>query len=251
MSDREPTRGRGHLLVTAWLAAIALHAPHVAVHAQDGQSVENEARSALSVDVVSLERRVELATGDSFYLLLEQSTDEGGSELKLMYGGAILQSYPVHSVSIGRPRVLFVSAGEPIDWRMTIWNDGTLSPPHPELARITLATDDEADSAPPVVPPTAEEAIPVPARFLIRFDGGLALEVRSPPDQGDGGWWVRQRLAWARRWQDVRSALSSDRDATRVLVTLDRDAAGALYRALPPEIKLLVPAGAGRAAAGS
>jgi hypothetical protein len=36
-----------------------------------------------------------------------------------------------------------------------------------------------------------------------------------------------------------------------VLVTLDRDAAGALYRALPPKTKLLVSAGSGRATAGS
>ena len=162
---------------------------------------------------------------------------------RFVRAGRRLQSYPVHSVSIGRPRVLFVSAGQPIDWQTTIWNDGTLSPPRRELPPMQLAIDDEADSASPVVPPTAEEAIPVPARFLIRFDGGLALEVRSPPDQGDGDWWVRQPRAWGRRWGDVWSALSSDRDAARVLVTLDRDAASALYRALPPETKLLVSYG--------
>ena len=244
MRDRRHTRRRASLLITAGLAATVLHAPHVSVHAQDVELVETEAPGALSDDVAYLERRVELATGDSFYLLLDHGIDQGGTDLKLMYGGAILQSYPVHSVSIGRPRVLFVSAGEPIDWRMTIWNDGTLSPPRPELPPMQLATDDEAEAASPVLPPTAEEAIPVPARFLIRFDGGLALEVRSSPDQSDAGWWVRQRLAWARRWQDVRSALSSDRDAARVLVTLDHDAAGALYRALPPETKLLVSSGA-------
>jgi hypothetical protein len=160
----------------------------------------------------------------------------------LMYGGAVLQLYPVHEMRIGRPRALFSAVGAPLDWRGVVWEAGVLDPAHPAVRTVRPEGDEDAASS-PVVPPTAEEAIPVPDRFRIRFEGGLALEVRSSAEADDAGWWARQRAAWALRWDDVFSALwPSDRDAVRLLVTLDRDAAGALYRALPPETRLLVSA---------
>ena len=225
-------------LVAAGLVTAVLGVPHAPVHVQGAVPVEADSDGAVSTEVAYLERRVELARGDSFYLLL----DQGDAALKLMYGGAVLQLYPLHGISIGRPRALFASVGESTDWRGTTWNDGTVVPPRPELMPVPQGSGDNPALVLP--PPTAEEAIPVPERFLVRFEGGRALEVRTPPDVEGSGWWARRRLAWVLRWQDIHSILGSGRDAVRVLVTLDREAAGALYRALPPQTKLLISHGA-------
>ena len=77
-------------------------------------------------------------------------------------------------------------------------------------------------------------------RYRIRFDGGLALEVKGQ-DAAAGGTWARTRARWHGRLQDMTSLLRpSHRDAVRVRVVLVRSDAESLYRSLPPQPKLLI-----------
>ena len=223
-------------LVAACALAAALGACHTALPEGDGTPAA-ESPAPPPPDIAALERRLELAKGDTFYLLLDQD----GTQLRLMFGGAVLQEYPVQSLSVGRPRTAFAATDTSADWRTNIWDHGTLVPPRPTEEQLirTVSTDDDADPE-AAIPPTAEEAIAVPPRFRIRFDGGLAVEVQRAPD-AEEPWWPSFRHAWAVRWQDVWSALrSSDRDVVRVRVMLARDAADSLYRALPPDTKLII-----------
>jgi hypothetical protein len=187
--------------------------------------------------VALLEARLALATGDGFYLIL----DPAASELTLLYGGAVLQTWPVGQIAIGRPRAVFARVSTDFAWHSVAWTGGVLAPARPvQEQQIEPPGPDEVDSdVTAVVPPTAEEAIPVPSRYQIRFREGLALDVRKAGDAS--GWWARQRTAVAARWQDVGAVLrSSTRDTLRVRVTLEAPEADALYRALPPDTSLLV-----------
>lgn len=209
--------------------------PSEAAAATKGPAADNTRPS--SPEVAYLERRLELAKGDTFYLLL----DEDSAQLRLMYGGALLQTYPVRDMRIGQPRAAFAAVGTSTEWHSTIWQNGTLAPARPEVETLIKPADGATeDEEAVVIPPTAEEAIPVPARYRVRFDGGLALEVRQVADP-DTSWWTAFTTGWSNRWQDVWSALlPGDRDALRVRVALDASDADRLYRALPPDTKLLI-----------
>ena len=241
-----PVRGRP-VRTALLIAAAALSPAPGAVGAQERPEADRAA--ALAAGVAALERRVELATSDVFYLLLDASA----SELRLMFGGAVLQSYPFVAADVGRPRTSFVGVSDPSDWQSTIWQTGTLVPSRPVEERQIQPPEPGAEEElpPPVVPPTAEEAIPVPDRYRVRFDGGFALEIRRTAPDGESGWWRRVRGGWSRRWQDVRSALRrSDRDVLRVRITMEPSSADALYRALPPDVRLLVVSAPGTASEG-
>lgn len=238
-----PVRGRPGWTALL-IAAAALSPVPGAVGAQERP--ETDRAAALAAGVAALERRVELATSDTFYLLLDASA----SELRLMFGGAVLHRYPFVAADVGRPRTSFVGVSGPSDWRSTIWQTGTLVPSRPVEERQIQPPKPGAEDElpPPVVPPTAEEAIPVPDRYRVRFDGGFALEIRRTAPDGESGWWRRVRGGWSRRWQDVRSALRrSDRDVLRVRITMEPSSADALYRALPPDVRLLVVSAPGAA----
>lgn len=201
----------------------------------DGQEAADDGVQAgvLEAETALLEKRIELASSDVFHLFL----DPTASELKLMFGGAVLQKYPVAAIEIGRPRIVFVVFSDAPPWQAVIWEHGTLVPPRPieELA-VRPPTPGAEELPPPVIPPTAEEAISVPLRYRIRFDGGLALEVVRQ-DGAAGGTWTRVRG----RLREMTSMLRpSDRDTVRVRVVLDRSDAESLYRSLPPQSKLLI-----------
>lgn len=217
-------------LAAVWTATVAAQ-PSASPSPADDLAV-------LEAETTLLERRLELAHSDVFYLFL----DPTASDIALMHGGAVLQRYPVASIEVGRPRRFFSRMGEPPPWQAVIWENGTLTPPRPiEETEMTPPAPGVEEPPAPSVPPTAEEAIPVPMRYRLRFDGGLALEIVPPADPETVGWWTRVRTAWAGRWQDVRSVLrSSDRDSVRVRVTLGQDAARSLYRSVPPHPKLLI-----------
>src|SRR5262249_27426274 len=91
------------------------------------------------------------------------------------------------------------------------------------------------------VPPTPEEKYPVPARYHIRFSGGLSIEVRTPGSETISGWWGRLVSGWSAWWSDALAAASvSPADAVRLNLSMSKTDAESLYRALPPSTKLLV-----------
>ena len=89
-------------------------------------------------------------------------------------------------------------------------------------------------------PPAPEEEVPLPARFVIHFSGGLGVEVRPAsvdgvvpkPGVGDR---MRARLArlQPRNW-----------DRLRIRVEIEPEEAGALYRGVPDGVPLLFLPGA-------
>ncbi|HKJ03517.1 MAG TPA: hypothetical protein VJ997_13710, partial [Longimicrobiales bacterium] len=85
------------------------------------------------------------------------------------------------------------------------------------------------------IPPTPDEEVPTPSRFVIHFDGGLGMEVTA--EWGDSTA-VRAGL-WARGVHRVRRFLPGNWDRYRIRVVLPASEAGALYRSLPDSTALV------------
>jgi hypothetical protein len=187
-----------------------------------------------------LERLVELAGGKEFYLVL----DPGAAVLTLMLRGAELRRFGVLQQWVARPRVAWFVRSKAVPWQGVVWSDGALVPPRP-LDRVVINADPQGpggeEPEPPRIPPTAEELYRIPARYRIRFAGGLAVEIR--PGEGDP---IEGRLKRFGRWLvahsvDAVAALgTSTHDEARLRLVLSRADAESLYRSLPPAVKLLV-----------
>ena len=100
-----------------------------------------------------------------------------------------------------------------------------------------------------MVPPTPEEAYPVPVRYHIRFGDGPAIEIRPREADAKAGRWSRFSSWWSARWRDAGAALRAHPDElVRLRVVLAPEDAETLYRSLPPDTALLVatvPGGGG------
>jgi hypothetical protein len=186
-----------------------------------------------------LEKRHALAASDSFYLLL----DPAQSKLQLMLRGALLRDYTVLGLEVGAPRVAFRSRNLVTDWQGRIWQQGHLDPARDRERLEVLAPPDTvaADSVKSIVPPTPEEAYPVPHRYHVRYAGGLSLEVR-PRELDDSLPFLSRATSLLRVWyRDFRAAVRSEpEDRVRLRMVMRPEDAASLYRALPPETRLLV-----------
>lgn len=226
----------------ALLAGLALLASCPAAAGGEKPDLRDRVR-ALQVENRLLERRLELASGDAFYLVLDP---ERGT-LSLMLKGAVLQVFTVRGMEIGTPRIAFVSRDLPDEWRGRIWTNGNLEPPR-ELDRMEIVPPDPAEgedaTASTLIPPTPEEKYPVPRRYLVRYAGGLSLEVR-PEGEGDtaerAGFFSGIAAAVGAWWHDLASALRpAPLDRIRIRLQLASQDGDSLYRALPPDTSLLV-----------
>ncbi len=219
-------------------AALAMAIPASAA-GSDSEIVRLRKENAL------LERRVELAKGDPFYLVLNPRT----SSLRLMLKGAVLQDYAVQTLEIGAPRVAFAVRPPPDDWRGTIWQGGNLVPPR-DLDRLEVvapppSNNPEEDNATAVpIPQTPEEKYPVPSRYHVRFEGGLSLEIRRLGErEGNAGFWTGLKKSMEHWWADAKAVLSEsspDADDIRLRLALRSADADSFYRALPPNTRLFV-----------
>ena len=79
------------------------------------------------------------------------------------------------------------------------------------------------------IPPTPDEAVPTPPRFVIHFTGGLGVEVVAA---GADSTAARASL-WGRIEHRVRRAFPGNWDRYRIRVVMPIAEAGALYRSLP------------------
>ena len=188
-----------------------------------------------------LQRQVELASGVAFYMIL----DARGRSLCVMLQGVTLRRYEIRDLRLGVPRVLFRASPPPEGWQDRIWSDPKLVPLRARDRLEIVATGDSTTMPEPPVPLTPEEAFPAPPNYRIRYAGGLTLDVRSEappavlPDslREDTSLFGRLR-AWVK---ESRSVLSDEeRDAVRVQVVMRPEDAGALYRSMPPDTKLLI-----------
>jgi hypothetical protein len=227
------------------IAALALVAVGLAAPTRgDGDGELRTQVAQLARDNELLGKRLALASGDTFYLLLDPSA----AKLKLMLKGAVLRDYSVLGLEVGSPRVAFRPRRLVAGWRGRIWDAGNLSPARERERFELVASPAESaaargDSAAPVfrLPPTPEEAYPVPHRYHIRYAGGLSLEVRPQEADETVGVWKRL-VTGARVWsRDVAAALRrTPEDAIRLRMVLQPEDAASLYRALPPDTRLLV-----------
>jgi hypothetical protein len=227
------------LIASAWLTTVACSRSPAQPPADD---VKNEV-ARLQRATAMLERQVELAAGKEFYLVLDPAV----GDLALMLRGAELQRYPVLGMAVGQPRLAWVGSGGDQQWRGVIWSGGELDPARP-IQRVVVQdpepTQEGAEPAPPPVPPTAEERFPVPSRYHIRFADGLSVEIRPREADTTTGGWARTRAWWGAQWRDVLAVLHRrSRDAVRLRIVMNPKDAESLYRALPPNVRLLVVAG--------
>lgn len=188
---------------------------------------------------VLLAQLAELAKGKEFYLLL----DSRAKTLTLMLKGATLQTWSLVGLEVGGPRIAFVSRGLPDDWEGRIWSSGNLDPER-KIDRFELdapAPTKEGTEVDVPIPPTPEEKYPVPPRYHIRYNGGLSIEVNPPRGDDEGGFFARLGTRLTQWWRDFREATSaSPTDAIRLRLVLTEKDADSLYRALPPDTKLMV-----------
>lgn len=195
-----------------------------------------------------LQRQIELAAGQDFYLVL----DPPASRLTLMLKGARLQRYAVLGLQVGHPRVSWFGSRDPRHLQSVVWSHGELDPPR-QIDRLVIQASEPGTGAgeptPPPIPLTPEELYPVPSRYHVRFADGLSVEIRPWEADTTVGRWARLRAAWGEKWRDVVAALRSrNRDAIRLRIILNPKDAQSLYRSLPPSVRLLVLDGGNAAA---
>ncbi|MFH1278613.1 MAG: hypothetical protein ABIK65_09560 [Candidatus Eisenbacteria bacterium] len=182
----------------------------------------------------------DLISGRRYYLRL----DVVDGSAALMLQGATLDEYRVDHIEIGSPRRAFRSRTAAGPWGLRVWTGGRL---HPErrLKRIEVEAPESpgaGEETPPLmpIPPTAEELIPVPATFRIRYPGGLTVVVRAIPTPDSSG--ARAAEPWrtrvADRFDEAVRALRGD--TVRLRITLPEEDALRLYRSLPEETALLI-----------
>ena len=220
------------------VSAIALAAATVAAAPPAPAPTAGDlARLSLQNDL--LQKQVDLAKGKEFYLLL----DPPAQKLTLMFRAALLQQYRVETLEVGVPRVVYRTRSDISGWVGRIWEQGALDPAR-ELDRVEMQAPPPTKEGTEIevqVPQTPEEKYPVPPRYHIRFAGGLSIEVRPPNSDADRGFWARLASGWSTWWSDAKAASRIEpTDTVRLHVVLSKKDAESLYRALPPDTKLLV-----------
>ena len=211
--------------VAAMLALIVAAPAPFAGAAEDPATLERLNRR--------LKVHLELAETDSFYLRV----DAAEQRLDLMLQGVLLHSYPIRSLEVGWPRVALLRRTIDADWAERGWSGGRLSPARPD-ERIEIRANDGDSSPPePPVPRPPEEICPAPPRFVVRYEGGLSLELVGEAVDGE----QRTEGPILRRLADAaRAAWVFGDIAPRVRITLPAGELASLYRGLPPDTSLLL-----------
>ncbi len=195
----------------------------------------NEART-LWKENESLKKQYELASGDSFYLLV----DPYDAKMTLAYRGVVLRRYSIREVRLADLRIACVGSNIRRQWTGIIWSDGSLDPQRPSDRVVLPVSDARVASEPP--PPPSDTIPSVPTTYLLRYEPDLVVEIqRSSPDR-EAGWsdWLTKGRIHGR---EALLALSpSERKVIRLRIVLTSDDADSLYRSLPPKTKLLIVA---------
>ena len=224
----------GLLAAVGFVAATAAAAPLPAGPAPTASELTH-----LTVQNDLLQKQLDLAKAKEFYILL----DPQAQTLTLMYHAALLQQYRVEGLEVGVPRVVYRPRTDVSQWEGRIWNKGALDPAR-ELDRVEMQAPPPTKEGIEIevkVPQTPEEKYPVPPRYHIRFSGGLSIEVRPPGSEGEGGFWSHLARTFHSWWSDAKAASQSEpTDTVRLHLVMSKKDAESLYRALPPDTRLLV-----------
>ena len=207
---------------------------------------EEAARARLRRATARLRQELAVSSKGEFYLRL----DAWRGTLALVLRGVVLEEHRITRLERGEPRIAFVRSGLPPDWDLASFSGGELDPPRerdrieilaPEPSASAAGPGPEAIPSPPPIPATAEESYSVPSRYRIVFDEGVTIEIRSAGGARNRS--LLQRLAdtaslWA---HDRLGALRWSRtDRVRLRIELAAADAAALYRSLPPDVRLAI-----------
>jgi hypothetical protein len=171
---------------------------------------------------------------DSFFLVL----DESAKKLQLVLGGVVIRTFDVAEVKVATPRRLGGAAPLPRDWHERVWTGARLDPPHPGARTEIVGPEVGTGTGEVMVPPTPEEAIPVPSLYRIRFAEGLALEVTGGVAEQKGEL-PPNELATGFR-EKIRMLREGAPDLLRVRIQLTPEAYSEMYRSLPPGTDFVV-----------
>jgi hypothetical protein len=230
--------------------AVALAAVVLASTAHGGRPrtdpADAEACARLRHANAQLRQELALAASKEFYLRL----DAGRGRLALVLRGVTLAEHRITRLDVGEPRIGFARRGLPEAWDESPVSGGELDPPR-ERDRVELVVSESPASDPrpasetppsaPPIPARAEESYSVPSRYRIAFREGVTVEIRSPGGARNRG--ALQRLVdavflWA---HDRTGALrQGGKDRVRLRVDLPDEDAAALYRSLPPAVRLVI-----------
>ncbi len=158
------------LPLSAGLAALLAFTPLAT-----SDQVDQRSTARLEAENARLAKLLELAAGREFYLLL----DPERGQLSLMCQGAVLREFPVLVTEVGRRRAFFGTRSLPGDWADSVWHDGQLEPAR-RFERLEIDPPDspvDPDSLSVFIPPTPDEAIPAPDRFIIHYRDSKAIEI--------------------------------------------------------------------------
>jgi hypothetical protein len=178
--------------------------------------------------------QLQLARSEHFYLEL----DPGEHSLCLRLAGVALRTYPLLAAEIGMPRIAFVPRRAAASFTGKLLPPARVDPPRPEILLEILPPPADADSTtPPLQLPPRLDEMPVPWTYRLHFGADLTVVVTSSREI------EQHRLPAALgtlsdKLHEVTQAFMTKDPVVRL--TLTRDDAEHLYRALPPETGLLV-----------
>jgi len=209
--------------------ALAAVVSFLALRGRAGPLTRDEA-AWLRARAAVLQAQLELVKADARYLLL----DPDSGTVTLFDGGAPLRSWRVSEVEAGVRKW----GEEEEGWRTRRWDGARIEPPVKRDRRV-IVSDSVASidltAAEDWIPPTPEEAIPTPPRFVVHYLGGLGLEVLAAATDS-----VKPRAKLLDRMEhSLRSLLPRNWDRYRIRVVMPAPEAGALYRSLPDSSSLL------------
>ena len=186
-----------------------------------------------------LSMKLDLAKQEGFYLIL----DAEAGRLILMLKGAELRDWKFAGLEVGFPSVVYKKKRPAEEWQGRVWEKATLDPPR-QIDRYVIvaqAPTTEGNEADIPIPPTPEEKYPVPARYHIRFEGGLSMELRTTAVDPTLPLKERLKASYDHWLIDAKDALGEGSgDVVRLRLNMSPDEAKSLFRALPPDVKLLI-----------
>ncbi|MBK7672688.1 MAG: hypothetical protein IPJ24_15085 [bacterium] len=200
----------------------------------DGKTAEPVRAPAVFPANPALKDWLSKAGTDSFFLVL----DESAKKLQLVLGGVVIRNFDVAEVKVATPRRLGGAAPLPRDWHERVWTGARLDPPHPGARTEIVGPEVGTATGEVMVPPTPEEAIPVPSLYRIRFAEGLALEVTGGVAEQKGEL-PPNELATGFR-EKIRMLREGAPDLLRVRIQLTPEAYSEMYRSLPPGTDFVV-----------
>ena len=180
-----------------------------------------------------------LALSNTFYLEISL----GARELRICHSGIAIATFPLKSVTVGYPRLLWLPRHHLGDWVDDCWHGAHLDPDK-VVQRLKIVPGDSSTTPTPdkpgVVPPTLSELTAVPQDYAIRCEGDRAVFLHL---EGQVPGAVLQEPRNHPRWQDFLAALGlRESESIRVRGTVTAEDGAAFFRSFPdgrPELLIL------------